>query len=636
MKIWNEELKELNTLQTSLNCKFPDLEKELEKLIASDDENVVMLYSRRCLEVIITELCVTELNRPRRTEPLKGIIDKLNKEEKVPSHIITSMDHLNGLSNYGAHPKDFDREQVKPVLNNLSTIIKWYCKSKDYPVLNNAIIVTDEVHFGETLKVVVKEEKKEVFFTPDKLIKREKSIIVLPFENISPDPDQEYFSDGLTEEIITDLSQIHDLLVISRSSAMTFKGTKMTIPEIARVVNVKYVLEGSVRKAGYNLRITAQLIDSESDTHIWADKYTGTLDDVFDIQENVSKKIVEALTGHLTSKGGLRKHYDKNAGVYDVYSRAHYEFWKNEPGSLDRALNLLEKAVEAFGEHPLLLSGIGAVHWQFYHQQADINDFHLTKIEEYANKLFTSDPNSAQGHRLMSYIDLHSGNTADAIRHLYKSMHEESGDTETLLWLSYLLAFHAGRPADALPIAERWRSVDPLHLFSKITLHFTDWMNGNYQKVVSEFKAWGKQEPDNQFQLFYHGHILTWTGQYSESLILAEHMCQLDPGNPMGQCLRFLVYSLLGEENKAINSITPSGKEVIWMDFHLPWLMAEGYSVLGKPDEALLWLERAIEKGIFNFPLLSSLDPLLCNIRDEPRFKKMMDTLKIKWENFSL
>jgi len=126
MQIWSSEIKELEKLFVSLKGQFPDLEKELDQLMRTDDPNVLMLYSRRCLEVIITDLCECELKRPRKTEPLKGIIDKLNKEEKVPSHIITSMDHVNTLSSYGAHPKVFDPEQVKPVLNNLATIIKWY------------------------------------------------------------------------------------------------------------------------------------------------------------------------------------------------------------------------------------------------------------------------------------------------------------------------------------------------------------------------------------------------------------------------------------------------------------------------------------------------------------------------------
>ena len=119
MAIWSAEIKELDTLYASIKGQLPGLEKELEQLIKSDDANVIMLYSRRCLEVIITDLCECELKRPRKTEPLKGIIDKLHKDEKVPSHIITSMHGLNELSTYGAHPKDFDPEQVKPVLINI-------------------------------------------------------------------------------------------------------------------------------------------------------------------------------------------------------------------------------------------------------------------------------------------------------------------------------------------------------------------------------------------------------------------------------------------------------------------------------------------------------------------------------------
>src|SRR4030042_76504 len=128
MKIWAAEIKDLEVLHSFVKGHFPDLEKEMERLIGADDENMVLLYSRRCLEVIITDLCECELKRPRKTDPLKGIIDKLNQEEKVPSYIIASMHSLNSLSTFGAHPKEFDPEQVKPVLLNLTTVIKWYLK----------------------------------------------------------------------------------------------------------------------------------------------------------------------------------------------------------------------------------------------------------------------------------------------------------------------------------------------------------------------------------------------------------------------------------------------------------------------------------------------------------------------------
>jgi serine/threonine-protein kinase len=150
------------------------------------------------------------------------------------------------------------------------------------------------------------------------------SIVVLPFESLSPDPDNEYFADGLTEELITDLSQVSRLRVVSRTSAMMFKGARKSIPSIAREIGVQYALEGTVRKAGTSLRITAQLIDTSCDAHVWAGKFSGTLDDVFDIQENVSREIVDALKVKLTSEEDRRmatRPVD-DVAAYDSYFRA--------------------------------------------------------------------------------------------------------------------------------------------------------------------------------------------------------------------------------------------------------------------------------------------------------------------------
>ena len=165
MQIWSTEIKELVTLYTSIKGRFSELEKELEQLIETKDANVAMLYSRRCLEVIITDLCECELKRPRKTEPLKGIIDKLNREEKVPSNIIASMDGLNSLSTFGAHPKEFDPRQVKPVLNNLATIIEWYLKYKDTQTIS-------KVKLEE-----VKNESKEPIDTREEILKPNKKLI---------------------------------------------------------------------------------------------------------------------------------------------------------------------------------------------------------------------------------------------------------------------------------------------------------------------------------------------------------------------------------------------------------------------------------------------------------------------------
>ena len=181
MAIWTPEIKELEKLYESLKGQLPELEKELERLVKADDENMILLYSRRCLEVIITDLCECELKRDRGTEPLKGIIDKLNKDKKVPSHIITSMDHLNSLSAYGAHPKDFDPEQLKPVLVNLDIIIKWYLK-----------------HQGIDTKV--KEEK--IQFRGESLVEINKETIISGKEKPDGSPKQKLLSGVLISAIL--------------------------------------------------------------------------------------------------------------------------------------------------------------------------------------------------------------------------------------------------------------------------------------------------------------------------------------------------------------------------------------------------------------------------------------------------
>jgi TolB-like protein len=477
------------------------------------------------------------------------------------------------------------------------------------------------------------------FTIESNLSEKLKSIIVLPFVNMSPEPDQEYFSDGLTEEIITDLSHIPELLVISRNSSMTFKGSDLNTKEIAHKVNAHYVLEGSVRKAGNNLRITAQLIDALKDIHLWAEKYTGKLDDVFSIQEDVSKRIVTAIKGKFSSedKEKLSSRLSApNVGIYEAYSRARYEFWSYEPNSLDRAIKILEKAQDIFGEHPLLWSGIGAIHWQLYHYQGDITEVHLYVLQKCVQKLFNDDPNSAPGHRLSSYLAINSGETGKAIQHLRIALNEDPNDSETLLWLSYFLAIHAGLSKEARLVAERWLAVDPLHPISEMCIHLADWMSGDLDKAKSGMINWYKKDPQNHIVAFYLGHFYAWTGHKKKCLELAEWMFERDPDEAMGQALRFVAYSLSGKKYQAEKAITVKTKEWIWRDFHLPWLVAEGYSLLGEIDKAIKWLERAIDKGIINYPMLSEGDPLMENIRSEARFTELMQRVKQEWENIKL
>ncbi len=238
------------------------------------------------------------------------------------------------------------------------------------------------------------------------IFSKEKSIIVLPFENMSPDPDQEYFSDGLTEEIITDLSHINNLLVISRSSAMTFKGVKATIKEIANKVNVRYVLEGSVRKAGNNIRITAQLIDGLTDTHIWAEKYNGNLDDIFEIQEKVSRSIVNSLKLKISAeeKEFISKSPTKNLEAYNFYLKGRFFSYIGTREGMVKSVECYEKALSLDPDYALAYAGLA----DSYYVQATFGwlplEEGLSRAKENAGRALDIDINLAETHAILGVI----------------------------------------------------------------------------------------------------------------------------------------------------------------------------------------------------------------------------------------
>jgi TolB-like protein len=324
MQIWSAEIKELESLYTSIKGKFPELEKDLEHLIKTDDENVALLYSRRCLEIIVTDLCESELKRPRKAEPLKGIIDKLHREEKVPSHIITSMESLNSLSTYGTHPKEFDPEQVQPILLNLATIIKWYVKYKDTQIISQA--KPEEAKYEskepvDTREGTLKSKKRLILLLSGLLVvmaivfvalfvfnivgggkqtkELEKSIAVLPFLDDSQDKENTSFINGIMDEVLINLQTIKDLRVPGRTSVEQYRNNvTKSIPEIAGELGVNYIVEGSGQKYGNTFVLRVQLLEGAKDRHLWGESYEQKIDDIEDIIR-IQSQIAQAIANEL-------------------------------------------------------------------------------------------------------------------------------------------------------------------------------------------------------------------------------------------------------------------------------------------------------------------------------------------------
>jgi len=474
--------------------------------------------------------------------------------------------------------------------------------------------------------------------TSDSTLPDKKSIIVLPFVNISPDPDQEYFSDGLTEEIITDLSFIHDLLVISRNSAMTFKGTKLTTLEIAEKVNVHYVLEGSVRKAGNNLRIIAQLIDAKNDTHLWAEKYSGTLDDVFDIQEKVSRSIVDALKLKLSpdeDKKIEEKTID-NVHAYECYMRARQEVLKYTDDSLQRALKYLTNGLNIIGENILFYSGIGYVYYQYFDTGLRTDKDYGAKAEEYADKIFKLDPDSSHGHRLIGLVKLKRENTLEAYKHLKQAYISNPNDWDTLFWLIPILGAYLGKILAARPLVKKALEIDPLTPSSQAIPAILYWMEGRFDLALEYYDKWRQMEPDSLVAKWYFAQLLLWNHRVDEANKFIDEFAIDASGYPLSQLILFLKFAYQKKKKEAYASFNEEAKNLAWNDFHLPWYVAECFSLLDEREEAMRWLEHAVDRKFINYPLFAKLDPFLENIRGENRFKKLMKRVKHEWESFEV
>jgi len=470
----------------------------------------------------------------------------------------------------------------------------------------------------------------------------EKSIVVLPFDNLSPDPDQEYFTDGLTEEVISDLAKVRSLRVISRTSAMQLKGTEMDLRTIGRELNVRYVLEGSVRRAGDALRITAQIIDAATDTHLWAEKYNGSLDDVFDIQEKVSRSIVDALEVELSPQENRRisGRPIENIQAYELSLRSKADIYSfTEPG-IRRAVRDLEGGLKVYGENAELFFLLGDAYLYCLEFGIDVDGGALPKAEECAESVMRLRADSWHGHYLLGRIERFHGHGLDGLRHFERAFAIEPDSPDILAWLTIGYAWQAGRSALAVRTAEKLFQIDPLATISHFMLAVARWLNGDLDRAIDSFEKVSEMEPDNSLSRMWTVFILLWKGEFGQAFeFINEITRQQQPDSISSwasELLLFTKYAFENKPEKAFKALSDSSKDFLWNDPDVAWVVAGICSVMDEREEALRWLERAIDHGSINYPLFAEDDPFYENLRGDKRFQRLMDRIKPEWERFQV
>jgi TolB-like protein len=461
------------------------------------------------------------------------------------------------------------------------------------------------------------------------------SIAVLPFTNLSTDPENEYFADGLTDEVIADLSKVRALRVTSRTSSMVIKGTNKDVRTIARELAVRYIVEGSVRRAGGRLRITAQLIDASTDEHIWADKYDGSIEDVFAIQERLARVIVDALKLRLTADEDRRLAARPigNLHAYECYLQARQEAFRWRKDAIDHAVQLLHNGLRISGDNAELYAALGRAYLQYREAGLDFGERPLQEAEAYARKVVALDPESAAGLQLRGSIAYSSGRIQEAVRDLKTALEIDANDRDTLGLLSncYLIS---GKGSVARPLIDRLLAVDPLTPLTRCLPGWADVLDGHFAAAVEPYRQMFEMDPGNPMARLFYVWVLGVNRRGDEVRAIVEGFPPQVRDTVPARLALFLSHALAGNREAALALVTPDIEAVANATDVFPRLLAQGYALAGAPDLAITWLATAVDRGFINYPFLTRHDPFLESLRSDQRFETLMERVRERWQRF--
>ncbi len=447
----------------------------------------------------------------------------------------------------------------------------------------------DAAEFLTDLRQVVTESKSKP--AEDE----EKRIAVLPFENISPDKETDYFAEGLAEELIINLSRIKGVSVVARTSSMLFKDSRKDIKTIGRELRARYVMEGSVRRFKDDLRISAQLIDVERGTQLWGETYKGKLADVFDIQEQVSKEIVEALTVKLSpnEKVVLEKRSTVNADAFDLYLRGRDFLYRLSKHSVQFAIQLFQKATELDTRYAAAYAGLGeayAILYAFY----DRNSILLDKAIESGLKALMYDSTLSEAYAALALAYYNRKSLEEAFTAGQKAI-ELDPNNYAAYWTLGRIFHSTDRDREAIELFQKVIEINPDFYSAYMDIRTCYERLGDEQKLKESLQAtmdtyvrYLSQHPDDARARILYAADLATAGRKEEAVAQGKMALELSPNDAM-----------------------------MWYN------AACLYARLGEPDESVESLRKAMSAGYENFEWLRR-DPDLDSLHDNPEFKELL------------
>ena len=457
-------------------------------------------------------------------------------------------------------------------------------------------------------------------------VKQINSVVVLPFENLSGDNDQQYFTDGMTDELIAHLAKIRSLRVISRTSAMGYKGTRKTLSEIARDLDVDAVVEGTVLRSGNRVRITAELVQVSTDRHLWAETYESALGDVLGLQSQVASAIVNEIRINLSPEDQQRLSATHNVSTegYEDYLKGRYYWNKRSEEGLNKAISYFQLATEKDPDYALAYAGLAdcysiigsAIVGSVPSQEV------APKAEAAARKALELDPALAEAHTSLATVRFnYDWDWPGAAGEFQRSIQlNPSYATAYQRYSLYLMAM--GRTSDSLTQMNHARDLDPLSISMNFSLGWRQYMARRYDQAIEQLHNTLDLDPNFALPHLVLGQAYEQKGAYPQAIAEMKKAATTSNTSPMVSGSLGHVYGISGDRAEA-ERILQQLLQQAKTQYVSPFYIALVYVGLRENDKAIDWLEAGF-KDRSNAIIFLKVDPELDPLRSLPRFQSLL------------
>jgi len=460
--------------------------------------------------------------------------------------------------------------------------------------------------------------------TPNAAQPKIRSLAVLPLKNLSGDPTQEYLSDGMTDALIDRLSRMHNLRVISRTSVMRFKNPQLSVPQIARMLNVDAIVEGSVMRQGNRIRVTAQLIRGATDEHFWSETYDRELRDVFAVQSELAQSIAQKVQVTATGEENQRLAAARTIApeVYESYLKGRFVYDKSKSrADEEESIGYFKRAIDMDPTFAPAYVGLAAA-------SDDLGTVIIgappaetrAKALSAVRKALELDPDLVDAHIVLAHLQQEQWHWAEAEAEYRRALELSPNNADAHVGLASWLLCH-GRTDEALAWARRGRELDPL-VVSGADMGWILFQSHRYDDAIRELRSALAVQPDDTDALLYLGFALVANNQPGDAIPVLEKSISVSHGNPAATGVLIRAYAHAGRRKDALRLLAELQKRR--KTGYVPAAaFVNGYLGLGENDQAFAWLDQAYKEQS-NILLSLKVHPFFDPIRADPRFADLI------------